>query len=182
MFQGLELSSVLLCYGPLALVIGGFILFAALTDANARSKYLRRLDPRPEKERLGEDATIGRRAELVAATPGGMVVKLDPVTAPAAPVAAPVAAPAKPAAAQDDFKKLEGIGPKINTVLHDAGIATFAELAAKSPEELCAILDHAGMTSINDPTTWPKQAGLAAEGKWDELEAYQNSLQGGRAA
>lgn len=179
MFQGLELSGVLLCYGPLALVIGGFILFAALTDANARRKYLRRLDPRPEKERLGEDATVARRAELVAATPGGMVVKLDPVAAasPAQP-----AAPAKPAAAQDDFKKLEGIGPKINSVLHEAGIATFAELATKTPEELRAILDAAGMTSINDPTTWPKQAGLAAEGKWDELEAYQNTLQGGRAA
>jgi small subunit ribosomal protein S2 len=31
-----------------------------------------------------------------------------------------------------------------------------------------------------DPTTWPKQAKLAAKGKWDELQALKDSLQGGR--
>jgi large subunit ribosomal protein L21 len=31
------------------------------------------------------------------------------------------------------------------------------------------------------PDTWPQQARLAAEGKWDELEALQGTLSGGVA-
>jgi large subunit ribosomal protein L21 len=33
---------------------------------------------------------------------------------------------------------------------------------------------------IADPTTWPKQASLLADGKLDELKKYQDSLKGGR--
>jgi hypothetical protein len=31
-----------------------------------------------------------------------------------------------------------------------------------------------------NPGTWPKQAELAAEGKWDELKAWQEELDGGK--
>ena len=31
-----------------------------------------------------------------------------------------------------------------------------------------------------DPTTWPQQAQLAADGKWDELDVLQDELDGGR--
>ena len=30
------------------------------------------------------------------------------------------------------------------------------------------------------PDTWPKQAALAVDGKWDELKAYQDKLDGGK--
>jgi len=30
-----------------------------------------------------------------------------------------------------------------------------------------------------DPTSWPKQAKMAAEGKWDELKEWQDSVKGG---
>jgi len=35
---------------------------------------------------------------------------------------------------------------------------------------------------MHDPTTWPKQAKLAADGKWDELKKLQDELDGGKKA
>ncbi|MEJ2759519.1 MAG: hypothetical protein P8046_13645 [Anaerolineales bacterium] len=81
----------------------------------------------------------------------------------------------------DDLTKIEGIGPKVQGLLNEAGIKTFSQLAAKSAEELDAILDAAGsIYKAMDETSWPKQAGLAAEGKWEELEKLQDELVGGR--
>jgi predicted flap endonuclease-1-like 5' DNA nuclease len=79
----------------------------------------------------------------------------------------------------DDLKVIEGIGPKISSVFQAAGITTFAQLAAQDPNDLKAILVEAGIR-LGDPTTWPEQASLAAAGTWDELEALQASLTGGR--
>ena len=83
----------------------------------------------------------------------------------------------------DDLKVIEGIGPKISQVLAAAGIATFASLAATTPERIEDILaaESSRLAGLADPTTWPEQAQLAAEGKWDDLRALQDSLVGGRA-
>ncbi len=117
--------------------------------------------------------------------------------APAAP-AAMLAAPAKPAARatatlvpsaapasaakshdQSDLEAIEGIGPKIAGVLRDAGITTFAQLAAAEVSALSEILQGASIR-LADPATWPEQAQLAADEKWDEFKALQDSLKGGR--
>jgi len=59
----------------------------------------------------------------------------------------------------DDLTKIEGIGPKVQGLFNEAGIHTFAQLAANTPEELDAILDAAGsIYKAMDETTWPKQA------------------------
>lgn len=86
-----------------------------------------------------------------------------------------VSAPAAP----DDLKRIEGIGPKISSVLQKAGIMTFAQLAAADADQLRQILRDAGVR-VADPTTWPEQAGLAAVGRWDGLAALQVTLKGGR--
>lgn len=92
-------------------------------------------------------------------------------------------APAADAPAADDLEKIEGIGPKIAEVLTAAGIATFAQLAEAAPEQIREILDNAGSQfAAHDPATWPKQAELAAAGKWDELKVWQDELLGGREA
>jgi len=88
-------------------------------------------------------------------------------------------APAK--AKKDDLKKIEGIGPKIASILTENGIATFADLAAADPEKIREILVAQGSRyKMHDPTTWPQQAALAAEGQWDELKELQDNLKGGR--
>jgi NADH-quinone oxidoreductase subunit I len=80
----------------------------------------------------------------------------------------------------DDLTKIEGIGPVISKTFNAAGISTFSQLAASTPERLKQILDDADLRRIHDPATWPEQAKLAADGKWDELEKLQDELKGGR--
>lgn len=77
MLENLPLSAYAICYGPLALTIILFIVFAARTDAHARRTYLRRLDPRPEAERP-DDAPLEVTRPTRAETPAGMRVTLLP--------------------------------------------------------------------------------------------------------
>jgi len=94
-------------------------------------------------------------------------------------VAAPPATSAVPASAQDDLTLIEGIGPKIKSVLYAAGLHTFADVAKTEVEELRQILLASGLR-VNNPATWPQQATLAAEGKLEELKALQQTLNAGR--
>ncbi len=81
----------------------------------------------------------------------------------------------------DNLRKIEGIGPAIEGLLNAAGIYTFAQLAATEVEAIEAILEEAGSRfSTHKPGTWPRQAALAADGKWDELKAWQDVLDGGK--
>ncbi len=82
----------------------------------------------------------------------------------------------------DNLKKIEGIGNKIASILNDAGIGTFKLLSNSNPEKIREILLEKGgkRYSIHDPETWPEQAKLAAEEKWDELKVLQDKLKGGR--
>jgi len=113
-----------------------------------------------------QDAAAAAKAEA-AARAGAVAAAAPAAPAPAAPVA------------KDDLTKIEGIGPKTAAALQAAGINTFAGLAAISTDELKRILTAASLPG--DPSTWPAQAKLAAAGKWDELQAYQDRLEGGRA-
>ncbi len=86
----------------------------------------------------------------------------------------------KPAKA-DDLKAIEGIGPKIELLLHGAGIHSFTDLADASVERLKEVLNKAGdRYRIHDPSTWPEQARLAAEGDMGKLKNYQEFLSAGR--
>ena len=87
---------------------------------------------------------------------------------------------AKKAVKADDLMKIEGVGPKASDALVAAGMDTFAKVAKAKPEAISSILsDSSSYLAHLDPTTWPKQAALAADGKWDELKAMQDELNGG---
>ena len=119
-----------------------------------------------DKLRAWQDVLVGGRA------PGA-----DAAAAPA--VAEPVVE--EPAASSDDLTKIEGIGPKIAEALGNAGVNSFTEMAAMSSQAIKDILTNSDGTFGNhDSTTWPQQAGMAAEGKWDELKAWQDELDGGK--
>lgn len=118
------------------------------------------------------------------AAPKKEVKKAEPkveakAAAPKAEKAAPKAAAKKATGKAEDLKKIEGIGPKIATTLADAGIATFADLAKAKPEAISEII--AGVRGNHVTDTWPAQAKLAADGKWDELKKWQDELDGGKA-
>jgi large subunit ribosomal protein L21 len=100
-------------------------------------------------------------------------------TAKAEKTEAPKAAK-KATAKADDLTKIEGAGPKAAEALVNAGFDTFAKIAGATPEQLSAILTEASSRLSHIVTeTWPKQAALAAEGKWDELKELQDKLDGG---
>ena len=77
---------------------------------------------------------------------------------------------------------LHGIGPKFASVMNEAGIFTFAQMAATSVERLEEIIAASGVRAPSNPGTWPEQAELAAKGDWDALEKLQGKLKGGRRA
>ncbi|MEM9918950.1 MAG: NrfD/PsrC family molybdoenzyme membrane anchor subunit [Bacteroidota bacterium] len=83
--------------------------------------------------------------------------------------------------AEDDLKKIEGIGSKIEDLLKTAGIYTFEQLANTDAEDLQQILTDAGSNFANhDASTWSRQAKLAADGEWDKLKDLQDKLDGGK--
>jgi NADH-quinone oxidoreductase subunit I len=138
-------------------------------------EYYAKLHPtdyaREEAERQAKEEAKRQAAEARAAAK----------KAAEAPKPAPVAEAAPPAV-PDDLKKIEGIGPKIAKVLQEGGITTFAQLGDTEPERIEEILKAADPNLLNlaDPTTWPAQAKMAAKGRWDALEKYQERLKGGR--
>ena len=80
-----------------------------------------------------------------------------------------------------NLKIIEGIGPKIESLLKDSGIETVQDLASSKVADLKDILQGAGSKyRIHDPTTWPDQAKLAANEEWEKLKTYQDYLIGGR--
>ena len=148
--------------------------------------------PAPAKEAKKTVAAkpAAKPAPVAAAAPVTEPVEVVEVVAPAvaAPVTEPVevvevaetAAPKK-APKLDDLKIVEGIGPKIEQLLKEGGINTWAELSVAEVDRLKEILDAAGPRyQIHNPSTWPAQAKFAAEGRFDELKEYQEMLIGGR--
>jgi predicted flap endonuclease-1-like 5' DNA nuclease len=95
-------------------------------------------------------------------------------------------APAKKAASKepsgaDDLTLIEGVGKKIAEILTANGIASFEDLSKSKVTSLRAILEAAGSRyKVHEPGTWPKQAKLAATGKWEELKKLQAELKGGK--
>ena len=102
--------------------------------------------------------------------------------AEAKPAASKPAAAKKSAAKGDKLTTVEGIGPKIESLLNEEGISSFADLASAKVETLAAVLEKAGPRfKMHKPDTWPQQAALARDGKMDELKALQDELNGGKA-
>jgi len=82
---------------------------------------------------------------------------------------------------RDDLKIVEGIGPKIEKLFHNAGITTWKALSETSVETCRKILDEAGPNyRMHKPETWPEQCRLAFLNQWNELKEWQGTLKGGR--
>jgi len=153
-----------------ALLVNGIALILALLPGT-KAAFIPP-PPSPEAVKAAGAAAAAQRA-AAAAPPAAAPKPAAPAVAAAAAAAAPKAPPAP-----QDLTKIEGVGPKIAETLKAAGITTYAQLAATSPEDLRKILADAGISA--DPETWPEQARLAAADKWAELQAWQDKLEGGR--
>jgi small subunit ribosomal protein S2 len=135
--------------------------------------------PRPKKkvvEAVDKDEVAGSKPKAAKKEKEAVVVAEEP-----SKKEAKKEAPKKTKKeAADDLTKVEGIGPKISEVFQSAGIISFADLAGKSEDDLKAILAEAGSRyASKNPASWPKQAKMAADGKWDELKEWQDNTKAG---
>jgi len=80
----------------------------------------------------------------------------------------------------NDLTIVEGIGPKIQELFHKHGVNTWKKLAECSAEKCQKVLDNGGENfKLHNPKTWPDQAQMAHEGKWQKLFDWQEKLDGG---
>lgn len=140
-----------------------------------------------EVEEAAAPAAQEEVAEAQASTPEAQTPADEALNASeevaAVAVEAPAVAEPAPASEPDMLTKIEGIGPKIAEVLNSNGVMTFAQLASKDPADIKTMLTEAeGNFGAHIPDTWPTQAQLAADGKWDELKELQDKLDGGKPA
>jgi len=134
----------------------------------------------PKKAAPAAEAPVSRAAAPVAEAPVAETPAAEKTKSKAS-ASAKITLPSGKKVKADDLKLVEGIGPKIEGLLHAAGINTWADLAGAEVDRLRAILDEAGSQyNMHDPSTWGKQAQLAHDGSWEELETYQEHLKGGR--
>ena len=77
--------------------------------------------------------------------------------------------------AGDDLIRIEGIGPRYNSLLRAAGITTFAQLAAADDAVLADIIKPKAWQKV-DFDEWKQQAALAAAGDWAAFDALQAQL------
>ncbi len=128
---------------------------------------------------VASGATPAKKEEAKKAAPKSETKVAAPKEKAETKAPATKAAPKK-AAKADDLKKIEGVGPKAAEAMVAAGLDTFAKVAKAKPEAIATILSDASSSLAHLVTdTWPKQAQLAADGKWDELKELQDNLDGG---
>lgn len=134
--------------------------------------------------RLVESVTGKKNVGTIAAPARYSNRKTKKVAGEVSEVASVKKAPAKSAAkkstAVEDLAIIEGIGPKVAEALVAGGVTTFAQLADMKPAAISEMISE--VRGSHDPTTWPKQAKLAADEKWEELKTLQDELMGGKEA
>jgi predicted flap endonuclease-1-like 5' DNA nuclease len=174
--MGSLFSSLACCFWWfLAGILIGWLLNRCLCKCS--SKTMQQVTPTPTSPPPSNTAAPLKAAEVPA-------TKATPATPKAATTTVIDLAAAKKAGFTiknaNDLTIVEGIGPKINELFHNAGIKTFAQLAAATVPQMRKILDDGGSRfRIANPSTWAQQAALAAENKWTELKKLQEKLSAG---
>ena len=98
------------------------------------------------------------------------VVEAAPAPAPVVEEAPAAAAPqgealfATPEGEPDDLKKISGVGPVLETKLHELGVTKFAQVAAFTPEDITKVDDALSFKGRIDRDEWLKQAAELAKG------------------
>ncbi|WP_136467513.1 30S ribosomal protein S2 [Flagellimonas onchidii] len=154
-------------------------ILTEVTSAVAEGLADRKNEKQEEKEAESKAEAPAKAAPAKKEEKPAVEEKAAPV-AKEEPAAKEVAKEEPKADKADDLTKVEGAGPKAAEALVAAGIDSFAKLAKADPEKIKEILTEASSRMAHlDPTSWPKQAQLAADGKWDELKEWQDNAKGG---
>ena len=114
----------------------------------------------------GADASGVKAAVGAGSVAGVAVAATAPAAAkkPAPKKAAKAEAAPAAAAGADDLKKLSGVGPALEKKLLAAGVTTFAQIAAWSPEDVAAIDEQLSFKGRIEREGWIEQAKELAKG------------------
>jgi large subunit ribosomal protein L21 len=107
----------------------------------------------------GADAT-GVKAAMGA---GSAPAETDAAAPAAKPAKAKAEAPAV-AAGGDDLKKLSGVGPALEKKLHEAGVTSFAQIAAWGTDDIAAFDEKLNFKGRIEREGWVEQAKTLAQG------------------
>ena len=176
------------------------IILTEVTNAIAAGLEERKSEKQAEKEGVSQETAAPSKAEVVEKVEEEKVVtaKAPKEEKAEAPQVNDTPEPVKDDAAvisekkekaevkkavkadADDLTKIEGIGPKAAEALSNAGIDSYAKLAKANADKIKEILTEASSRMAHlDPGSWPKQAKMAADGNWDELQDWQEKAKGG---
>ena len=103
--------------------------------------------------RITDILASGGEATGVKAAVGAGSVSASAEAAPAKKAAAPAAA-----AGADDLKLLSGVGPALEKKLHEAGVTTFAQIAAWTEEDIAAMDEKLSFKGRIEREGWVAQA------------------------
>ena len=127
---------------------------------------------------MGETTTTAKKTRRAGRGKKATVAEETPVKETKTETTTPAKAKIKK---EDDLTKIEGIGPKASEALHAGGITSFKKMSKSTAEELKEILEKSGgHFNALETKSWPEQAQLAADEKWDELKTLQDKLNAGR--
>lgn len=101
-----------------------------------------------------------KAAKKPAAKPAAEKADTKAAAKPAAKKAAPKAAKA----AADDLKALSGVGPALEKKLHEAGVTTFAQIAAWTADDIAAMDEKLSFKGRIEREGWVAQAQKLAKG------------------
>ncbi|MBX5157518.1 5' DNA nuclease [Rhizobium sp. NZLR1b] len=145
---------------------------AAALDDTPPDEPMPAVDIRPENIRPEVKAVVKPVAanKPAAETKPDVEKKTRPKLTVVTPVSEPVPAsqpavkakPAQRAKKVDDLKLIAGIGPKLEQVLNDRGIRSFAEIAAWSTEDIARLDAELGVNGRIDRDDWIGQAKVLA--------------------
>ena len=152
-----------------ALTAAGIATYAALSEAN--EPQIRRALHDADMTPPGNVSTWPMQASLASKGDWQGLMKLNEKQRATAKPAAP-RTEAAPAAPPDDLTQINGIGPRISTILNEGGITTYADLQRANTGELRQIIAVGGALPPSSLESWPTQASYAARGDWSGLATY----------
>ena len=152
-----------------ALTAAGIATYAALSEAN--EPQIRRALHDADMTPPGNVSTWPMQASLASKGDWQGLMKLNEKQRATAKPAAP-RTEAAAAAPPDDLTQINGIGPRISTILNEGGITTYADLQRANTGELRQIIAVGGALPPSSLESWPTQASYAARGDWSGLATY----------
>ncbi len=152
-----------------ALTAAGIATYAALSEAN--EPQIRRALHDADMTPPGNVSTWPMQASLASKGDWQGLMKLNEKQRATAKPAAP-RTDAAAAAPPDDLTQINGIGPRISTILNEGGITTYADLQRANTGELRQIIAVGGALPPSSLESWPTQASYAARGDWSGLATY----------